>query len=190
MYQYLTILMILCYAYRQESSITVFWEDPPSSWLKQIQNPTAKDCSEHEESHGRVGESNEAPERERNSTGTGRLTQSSNLDSWGFLENETLSNKDIGIESRPLTHIDSRCEMWPSYRSTQQLEEENFLNMLHALGSCFQMKRFVLWGIFGKTCTKPIRDLMCLVWEIPRKGLQHLTGEGRWDSGLDYMRGN
>jgi hypothetical protein len=152
MYQYLTILMILCYAYRQEFNITVFWEDPPSSWLKQIQSPTAKDCSEHEESHGRVGESIEAPERERNSTGTGTLTQSHNLDSWGFLKNETLSKEDIGIESRPLTHIDSRCKTWPSYRSSQQLEQKQFPNMLPASGSCFHS-----WDItfLGKYAPSP-----------------------------------
>ena len=34
--QSLTLLMILCYGCRQESTITVFWEAPPSSWLKHM----------------------------------------------------------------------------------------------------------------------------------------------------------
>ena len=41
-HQSLTLLMILCCACRQEPSITVLWEAPPSSWLKQMQRPTAK----------------------------------------------------------------------------------------------------------------------------------------------------
>ena len=80
----------------------------------------------------------------------------------GFLENETLAKEDIGIESRPLTHIDSRCKTWPSYRSSQQLEQEQSLNMLPACGSCVH-NWAVLWAIFGKTCPKPIRDLICQV---------------------------
>jgi hypothetical protein len=36
--QYLTL--ILCYACRQEPSITVLWEAPPSSQLKEMQGPT------------------------------------------------------------------------------------------------------------------------------------------------------
>jgi hypothetical protein len=30
-----TLLMILCYAYRQESSMAVLWEAPPANWLRQ-----------------------------------------------------------------------------------------------------------------------------------------------------------
>lgn len=40
--QSLTILMILCYAWRQKPNITVIWEPTPSRWPQQMQRPTVK----------------------------------------------------------------------------------------------------------------------------------------------------
>jgi hypothetical protein len=51
-----------------------------SSWLRQIQTPTAKQWIELEDSYGRTGERIVGPEGDRNSTG--RPTESTNLDPW------------------------------------------------------------------------------------------------------------
>jgi hypothetical protein len=40
--QPLTLLMVLCYACKQEPSITVFWEASSDSWWKQMQRHIAK----------------------------------------------------------------------------------------------------------------------------------------------------
>jgi hypothetical protein len=53
--QILTLLMILCYAYRQELSITVSREASSSSEWKQMQRSRAKHSVELGESGGRVG---------------------------------------------------------------------------------------------------------------------------------------
>ena len=41
-HQSLTLLMMICYVCRQESSMAVFWKAPPSSWFRQMQRPAAK----------------------------------------------------------------------------------------------------------------------------------------------------
>jgi hypothetical protein len=48
--------MTLCYAFRQETSITVFWEAPHNSWLKLMQMSIAKHWRELGTSYQRVGE--------------------------------------------------------------------------------------------------------------------------------------
>jgi hypothetical protein len=74
--------MILSYACRQELSITVLWEAPPSNQWKEMPSPTAK----RGESYRIVGRI-ERPEEKRDSTG--RPTESTNLYSWGLLKTES-----------------------------------------------------------------------------------------------------
>jgi hypothetical protein len=57
--------MMLCCACRQESSKPALWEAPPSSWLRQMQTPTAKQWVEPGDSYGRVGGRNEGLEGDR-----------------------------------------------------------------------------------------------------------------------------
>lgn len=74
--QYLTLLMIFCYAYRQE--YVVFWKAPPSSLIRQIQISTAKWMELG--THGIIGERIVCPEGYRKSKG--RPAKSTNLDLW------------------------------------------------------------------------------------------------------------
>ena len=52
-HQPLTLLMVFCYACRQE--YVVLQEVPPSSLLRQAQTPTAKQWMELGNSYGRIG---------------------------------------------------------------------------------------------------------------------------------------
>jgi hypothetical protein len=79
-HQSLTLLMILCYVCRQESSMAILWEALPSSWLRQMQTPTAKQWVELGSSYGRIEGRIVGPEGNKNSTG--RPTESTNLDPW------------------------------------------------------------------------------------------------------------
>jgi hypothetical protein len=72
----LTLLMILCFACRQEH--VILWEASPSSWLRQIQTPTAKQWMELGDSYGLVGGRIAGPKGDRNSVGR---PVSTNLDS-------------------------------------------------------------------------------------------------------------
>jgi hypothetical protein len=92
-HQYLTLLMIPVYACREESSIAVFWEDLPSSWLKQIH------WTELWNSYGRVGGRVCTPLEDQ---------QSTNLDPWGLSETEPSPKEHARAGLRPW-HICSRC---------------------------------------------------------------------------------
>lgn len=70
--------------YKQESSITVLWENPLSLWLKQMLRSTAKHWTEVWKSYRRVGRRIEVRERDRNSRR--RPIESTNLDPWQLSE--------------------------------------------------------------------------------------------------------
>jgi len=103
-HQSLTPLMILCYAYRQEPSITVLWEAPPNSLLKQLQIPTAKYWMELRDSHGRVRGRIEGREMDRISTG--KPTESTNLNPCGISETELPTKKHRQVGTRPANVAD------------------------------------------------------------------------------------
>ena len=54
--------------FRQEPSVTVLWDAPPSSWLKQMQRPTAKHWMELRDSYGISGGRVKDSSGNRNST--------------------------------------------------------------------------------------------------------------------------
>jgi hypothetical protein len=104
-HQFLTLLMVLCYACRQEHSVTVLWE-APSSWLKQMQRPTAKHWKGvlMEE----LGETIESLKRDRNSKE--RPTESTNLDPWRFSEPESPTKEYTWLSlTIPTPNKCSRC---------------------------------------------------------------------------------
>jgi hypothetical protein len=68
----LTVLMILCYACRQESNITVLWEAPLSRWYQQMWRPTAKHETELGEFCGKSWRTIEGLKEVRDSTGRPR----------------------------------------------------------------------------------------------------------------------
>jgi hypothetical protein len=89
-----------------QSSITVLWEIPPSSWLKQMQRPTAKHWMQLRDFYGRFRERIDSPEGDRNSTR--RPTESTNLDPWGFWETEPPAKEHTqsrSSSSPPPTHV-------------------------------------------------------------------------------------
>jgi hypothetical protein len=103
--QPLTLLMILCYACRQESNVTVSWEASSSIRWKQVQRPTAKHQAEFRESCGKVGD------RTNWARGPRRPTESTNLSPERFTEAETptKSMQELGLDS---IHIWNRCAAW------------------------------------------------------------------------------
>jgi hypothetical protein len=66
--QSLTLLMILCYTYRQEPRITVSCGALSSSRWKQMQRPTAKYVAELQESCRRMRDRREQARRVKDST--------------------------------------------------------------------------------------------------------------------------
>jgi hypothetical protein len=108
--QPLTLLMILCYACRQEPSMTVFWEASSRSWWRQMQRPTAKHQSEPGESCGRVGDRSEQVRGVKDMRR--RCTESTNLVPWGLTE-------ILGHQPRNMQELDldplqicSKCTDW------------------------------------------------------------------------------
>ena len=107
--QPLTLLVILCYACRQESSITVSWEASSSSRWKQIERPAAKHQTELRTSWGRVGDRIEPAAWVKNITR--RLTESTNLGPQGSRrlgpQAGTMQGLDLDI-----LHIFNKCSAW------------------------------------------------------------------------------
>ena len=91
---------MLCYACREESSMAVFWEDLPSSWLKQIH------WTELWNSYGRVGGRVCTPLEDQ---------QSTNLDPWGLSEIKPPIKGHMDLVPH---HIYSRCVDWSSWGPT------------------------------------------------------------------------
>jgi hypothetical protein len=113
MYQSLTLLMILCYACRQEPSMAVFWKAPPCTWLRWMQRPRAKHQVKLGDLYGRVGRKIEVPKGDRLSTG--RPTEST-----GPLgASQRLNHQPQRIHALDLAppHTCSRCAAWSPWRS-------------------------------------------------------------------------
>ena len=72
----------ILYACKQEPSMAVLWEAPPSSWLWHIQTTTAKQWMELVELYGRIRGQIAGLKGDRNSTG--RPTMSTTLDPWDY----------------------------------------------------------------------------------------------------------
>jgi hypothetical protein len=112
-HQTLTVLMILGYPCRQESSMAVLWEAPPSSWLREMQRPTAKQWMELGNSYRKIGGRIEGPKRDKNSTG--RPAESTNLDTWSSQRLTHQQYKDWTnppLSPPPPPHICCRCAAW------------------------------------------------------------------------------
>jgi hypothetical protein len=89
---------------------------PPSSWLRQIQTPTAKQWMELEDSYERIGGRIIGSKGNRSSTG--RPTESTNLDLWGFQSLNHQPKNMHGLDLGLLPH------MWLSLHiGPKQLEQ-------------------------------------------------------------------
>jgi hypothetical protein len=79
----------------------VFWLILLSSWVRQIQRPSAKPCTEFRDSYGRIGGRIAGPREDRNSTG--RPPESTNLDPWGSqslnYQPKNIYGLDLGLSS-------------------------------------------------------------------------------------------
>jgi hypothetical protein len=84
--QFLTLLMMLCSACRQEPSKAALWDALHNIWLSQIQLSTDKHWMEVRNPYGRVRGRIEGPQRD--DTSTGRPTLTTNLEPWECPETE------------------------------------------------------------------------------------------------------
>ena len=101
--QFLTLLMILSYACRQEPSITFLWVAPCISWLKHIQIPIAKHCMELEKYYRRIEGRIERTWEDRKSTW--RSIVSTCPDSCWLSESELPTKENIWAGSRFPAHM-------------------------------------------------------------------------------------
>jgi hypothetical protein len=92
--QPLTLLIILCYAFRQEPSIAVSWEASFNSSWKQMQRLTAKYQVKFRESCWRVGDRIEWVREVKNATR--RPTESTNLCPWELTVTEPPTREHSG----------------------------------------------------------------------------------------------
>jgi hypothetical protein len=141
-HQPLILLMILCYVCRQESSMAVLWESPPSCYLRGIQTPTVKQWMELGNSDGRVGGKDC-----RNSTG--RPTESTNLDPWDsqWLNHQPKSIQGLDLGSR---NIEANVQLC-LHVYLQQLECGLFQKLLPVYEIC-SSSWAALFGLSGKEC--------------------------------------
>lgn len=102
-HQSLTLLKILHYAYNQEPIITLLWEAPSTSWLKQMQRLIDKHWLELRESCWRVREKIEGCWEDRNST---RRPTKLTISFWGLSETEPPTREYTWAWSRhSYTHV-------------------------------------------------------------------------------------
>ena len=101
----LLLCIVVCYAYRQEPGMTIFWEAFSSSrWY--MQRPTAKHQVEPGESCGRVRDRSWQAGGVKDTTR--RPTESTNLKSWSLTEPGPPTREHARARPRPL-HIRNKC---------------------------------------------------------------------------------
>jgi hypothetical protein len=96
---FLTLLMILYYACREELSITILWEDPLNSWLKHAETKHLN----IRRSFGSLRE--ELGNWLRNPKEIETPTVSTNLDPWGLSKTETPTKEHSWTEYRHPAHM-------------------------------------------------------------------------------------
>jgi hypothetical protein len=149
--QSLILLMILCYACRQDPRVTDLWEGPLSSQWKQTCRLTHKHYMELRESCGRVGRRIEGPEKDKDSIG--RITVSTHLDSWGLPETEPPTKECTWAGPSP-PHIYSKHAAWFSCGSPKNWSRSCSLNLLPACGS--HSPNWAIWSsLVGEDVPSP-----------------------------------
>ena len=159
-HQSLTLLMILCYADRQETSMAVLWEAPKSIWLRQMQSTTAKQWTLIGYTYIIRGR-NAGPKGDKNSTV--RPTESTNLDLW---VSQRLSHQS---GPRPLCTYVAYVQL-VLYVCLEQLERWLFQKLLPVCGICSSWA--ALSGLSGRKCTLPCRDDV-LEGKVTQEGPTH-----------------
>jgi hypothetical protein len=147
-HQSLTLLMILSYAYRQKFSMGVLWEALPTSWLRQMQAPTAKlwmglgDCYE------RTGDRIVTPK----GNSTGRPSESTSLVSWGSQRLKHPPKSIHRLDLDLITHTYVADVQLGLHVDPEQLEQELAQKLSPVHGICSSSWAAVS-GLSGRECT-------------------------------------